>query len=302
MIPEGFVSAPDNMENEMTNIYQMGEIEVGKFRVMFGWRLRAGFIGNDTVELDICCGDKAEAYDDMLKKVCAIIKYNVDKSKDPFYGIPSNSKIKPYFNDEAFCKQINILYNMTKRNNDNENNNNISNNIEDKKMLRAKIFAANFGADMLLIPQDGESKPIFSKVTLNIIENLTGDFADEYPYYKLALIPLSKISNEHAMAAVKIVVRDLDKETLDGMQATCSDDESAKIVFIGDYLKFVIDYSREFFLVSQFAPHRNYSILNIVEVMDYLRDMGYDLGHGNIKSLIAADYAIEKTKFPAQAE
>jgi hypothetical protein len=33
MIPEGFVSAPDNMENEMTNIYQMGEIEVGKFRV-----------------------------------------------------------------------------------------------------------------------------------------------------------------------------------------------------------------------------------------------------------------------------
>lgn len=58
----------------------------------------------------------------------------------------------------------------------------------------------------------------------------------------------------------------------------------------------------EFFLVSQHFPRGNYSILNIVEVMDYLRDMGYHLGHGNIKSLIAADYAIEKTKFPAQAE
>lgn len=111
MIPEGFVSAPDNMENQMTNIYQMGEIEIGKFRVMFGWRLRAGFIGNDAVELDICCGDKAEAYDDMLKKVCAIIQYNVGKSKDPFYGIPSYSKIKPYFNDIVFCQKINDIYN-----------------------------------------------------------------------------------------------------------------------------------------------------------------------------------------------
>jgi len=187
------MSAPDNMENEMTNIYQMGDIEIGKFRVMFGWRLRAGFIGNDAVELDICCGDKSEAYDDMLKKVCAIIQYNVGKSKDPFYGIPSYSKIKPYFNDETFCKQIDILYNMTQPNN---NNNNI-----DNQKLRAKIFAANFGADMILVPQDGECKPVFSKVTWRIIENLTGDFADEYPYYRLGLVPLSKISNEQDCCA-----------------------------------------------------------------------------------------------------
>jgi hypothetical protein len=265
---------------------------------MFGWRLRAGFVGNDAVELDICCGDKAEAYDDMLIKVCAIIKYNVGKSKDPFYGIPSYSKIKPYFNDEAFCKQINILYNMTQKNNDNSIDKNI--NIEDKKMLRAKIFAANLGADMLVAPHNIEGKPVFSLVTSDIINDLMQEDADVYPY-KLALIPLSKISNEHAIAAAKIVVQDLDKETLDAMQVTCRDAESAKTVFLGDNLKFVIDYSREFFLVGQII-HGNYSILNIVEVMDYLRDMGYDLGHGSIKSLIAADYAIEKTKFPAQAE
>lgn len=183
---------------------------------------------------------------------------------------------------------------MTQPNNNNNNN-------SDNQKLRAKIFAANFGADMLLVTQDGECKAGLKKVTLDIIKNLTGDFADEFPFYRLALIPLSKISNEHAIAAARIVVQDMDKETLAAMQVTCLDDESAKIVFLGDYFKFVIDYSREFYVMGKISP-MTYSILNIVEVMDYLRDMGYDLGHGSIKSLIAADYAFDKTNFPELAQ
>lgn len=186
-----------------------------------------------------------------------------------------------------------INYTMTQA------NNNI--NIEDKKILRAKIFSANFCADMLVAPHNIEGKPVFSLVTSDIINDLMQEDADVYPY-KLALIPLSKISNEHAMAAGRIVVQEIDKDSLDAMEFSCLDIPSGKAVFLGNNLKFIIDSSREFFLVSQFTPYINYSILNIVEVMDYLRDMGYDLGHGNIKSLIAADYAIDKTTIPAQAE
>lgn len=109
-IPENFIPAPDNIENRMTNIFQSGEIEVGKMRVMFGFRFRAGFIGNDAVELDICCGKDAGAYDEMQQKICTIINHNIAKGREPFYAIPTHSKIKPYFNDEAFCKEIDGLY------------------------------------------------------------------------------------------------------------------------------------------------------------------------------------------------
>lgn len=154
---------------------------------------------------------------------------------------------------------------------------------------------------MLVAPHNIEGKPVFSLVTSDIINDLMQEDADVYPY-RLALIPLSKISNEHAIAAAKIVMQDLDTESLDAMEVSCLDIPSGKAVLLNKNLKFIIDYTREFLLASQYLPHGNYSILNIVEVMDYLRDMRYDLGYGSIKSLIAADYAIDKTAFPAQTE
>jgi len=95
------------------------EIFLGKFRVMFGYRLRGGYLGECYCELDICCGSESEIYDSMLNKVKEIIKYNVSQNKEPFKNIPTYSKIKPYFKDEEFLSKINDLYNQAFKHNSN---------------------------------------------------------------------------------------------------------------------------------------------------------------------------------------
>lgn len=84
-------------------------IFISKYRVMFGYRLHAGFI--DTMdsyfELDICCGIEPENYTNLFNKIVSIISKN--GSEDPFKGIPTCSVIKPYMKDDNFKKIIEEL-------------------------------------------------------------------------------------------------------------------------------------------------------------------------------------------------
>lgn len=84
-------------------------IFISKYRVMFGYRLHAGFI--DTMdsyfELDICCGIESEDYSNLFNKIVSIISKN--GSEDPFKNIPNCSNIKPYMNDLSFIKIIEDL-------------------------------------------------------------------------------------------------------------------------------------------------------------------------------------------------
>ncbi len=57
---------------EQRYVWQNG-IEIGKYRVLFGYRLRAGYIGRYSYELDICCGALSKHYEDMLLKIVTIM-------------------------------------------------------------------------------------------------------------------------------------------------------------------------------------------------------------------------------------
>jgi hypothetical protein len=91
------------------------EIFTFKYRVMYGYRFRAGFMENinSFSELDICCGADEKVYEEIKKKVHAIISLNIEIGKDPFEGIPKWSTVKPYPLDSNFCNKITSLYEQT---------------------------------------------------------------------------------------------------------------------------------------------------------------------------------------------
>ncbi len=87
------------------------QIEICKYPVLFGYRLRAGY--TETInslgfyEIDICCGQSKEMFDILFNKIVSIIKNN--PKDDVFKGIPVFSKIKPYYNDQDFLTKIENL-------------------------------------------------------------------------------------------------------------------------------------------------------------------------------------------------
>lgn len=101
-----FVKAPDHDEN---NIYQRlvsedGKIEMGIHPVMFGYRVRASFVGDGGCYLDWCGGDN-QAQVELLYSIAK----NILENKGSFKGLPSCSRIKPFYNDSEFVDYINGL-------------------------------------------------------------------------------------------------------------------------------------------------------------------------------------------------
>ncbi len=106
----GFNKIEDDLEELSTFRFQKGDVIVCKSRVMFGYRLRAGFEGELYYDLDICCGPEHVHYLAMLDIVTTLISANLDKNKHPFHGIPPMSHVKPYYNDPQFCAKMKELY------------------------------------------------------------------------------------------------------------------------------------------------------------------------------------------------
>lgn len=52
-----FNKAPDCPINKLQNRYvsEDGTFEIGWYKVMYGWRIRAGYVGSSTLEADYCC-------------------------------------------------------------------------------------------------------------------------------------------------------------------------------------------------------------------------------------------------------
>jgi hypothetical protein len=113
---KSFTKVDDSLSIGFTEkyIYPVADgefIVIGKYRVMFGYRLIAGYADmpdfeTSSNELNICCGADKKDYDIMFEVVKN--KISANPSDDPFCGIPQMSKIKPYFNDREFCDKMNI--------------------------------------------------------------------------------------------------------------------------------------------------------------------------------------------------
>lgn len=84
----------------------------GIYPVMFGYRIRAGYIGLQWYELDWCAGDDPIQIN-LLYSICNHCLLLRDK-KDPFKDLPRISKIKPFYNDPEF---VSVLNNETSNSN-----------------------------------------------------------------------------------------------------------------------------------------------------------------------------------------
>lgn len=94
----------DDLELFQRLVSEDGKIEMGIHPVIFGYRVRAGYVGNMIYELDWCGGDDQE----QLELLYSIMK-NILENKGSFVGVPVVSEIKPFFNDTKFVDLINSM-------------------------------------------------------------------------------------------------------------------------------------------------------------------------------------------------
>lgn len=97
--PINLVSATSTENMVCRLVSEDGRIEMGVYPVIFGFRIRAGFVGSSTCEVDWCCGNDQKfleiAYD-LLKKLL--------ERGYSFQRILPTSHVKPIFNDNNFMK------------------------------------------------------------------------------------------------------------------------------------------------------------------------------------------------------
>lgn len=80
-------------------------VEMGIYRVMFGYRVRAGFVGSKGVELDWCGGGNW-ADVERLYAICKTILSKREENRDCFENLPGQSEVKPFFNDISFTTKV----------------------------------------------------------------------------------------------------------------------------------------------------------------------------------------------------
>jgi hypothetical protein len=98
--------AEDNIKDKIYQrlVSEDGRIEMGIHPVVFGYRVRAGLVGDCWCQMDWCGGaDQAQ-----LELLYSIAK-NILEHKNSFRGVPSHSEIKPFYNDTKFVDDINKL-------------------------------------------------------------------------------------------------------------------------------------------------------------------------------------------------
>lgn len=102
-----FKKAPDNELNLLFHrvVSENNLIEIGVYRVMFGWRVRSGFTGAGTCMLDWCAGAN---WDDVerLYSLCYAILSKREENRQCYDGVPPFSHVKPFFKDLSFLSIV----------------------------------------------------------------------------------------------------------------------------------------------------------------------------------------------------
>lgn len=80
-------------------------IEIGVYRVIYGFRVRAGFVGEYDVRWDWCCGDNWDFVQTLYSLGLSILESRPEDRKC-FEDVPSVSTRKPAFNDPEFMLAV----------------------------------------------------------------------------------------------------------------------------------------------------------------------------------------------------
>ena len=99
-----FIEAENTDDLLQRIVSEDGKIEIGIYPVIFGYRVRGGYVGNMWCEIDWCGG----ADQSQLELLYSIAK-NILEDKGTFSGLPTVSRIKPFFKDDEFVTHINAM-------------------------------------------------------------------------------------------------------------------------------------------------------------------------------------------------
>ncbi len=104
-----FKAAPDNQLFCLSNfvVSENNLVYIGVYPVIFGYRVRAGFVDDlTTCRLDWCAGGVWEDVE-RLYSLCYSILENRDENTSCFDEIPAYSERKPFYNDLKFVTTLN---------------------------------------------------------------------------------------------------------------------------------------------------------------------------------------------------
>jgi hypothetical protein len=86
-------------------VSENGLVEMGIYPVLFGSRIRAGFVGEPTCVIDWCCGDSQARLNSHYAAIFLYLKRR-EEDHSCFDGLPKTSDIKPCWLDEEFEKRL----------------------------------------------------------------------------------------------------------------------------------------------------------------------------------------------------
>ena len=79
---------------------------IGRFDMIFGTRIRGGYLFDSLCQFDVCCG-KIEPMLIKVKEIyTAKIKKNLSEGKQPNDGLRVMSEVKPIHNDPEFLEWL----------------------------------------------------------------------------------------------------------------------------------------------------------------------------------------------------
>ena len=82
---------------------------IGRYRVMYGYRVRGGYIGDCACEFDVCCGTSEALMQVVQTKYEKKVRENLEAKRPTADGLMSCSLIKPIHNDPDFMKFLGDL-------------------------------------------------------------------------------------------------------------------------------------------------------------------------------------------------
>lgn len=102
-----FKSAPDDPFNSLIHrlVSENELVEIAVYRVLYGWRVRAGFVGSPFVELDWCGGGNWKDVE-RLYSLCLAVLSKREEGLDCFKELPMCSSVKPFYLDLDFVKLV----------------------------------------------------------------------------------------------------------------------------------------------------------------------------------------------------
>lgn len=103
-----FTQAETNENYIYREVSENGTVELGVYPVAFGFRIRAGFVGDGWVNMDWCAGDQQHVIEWLFSCAKTILSKRKD-NMEAFQGIPECCLIKPFFNDQDFVWEISNL-------------------------------------------------------------------------------------------------------------------------------------------------------------------------------------------------